>query len=216
MGRKVPKMFLPLCGRPILYWTLFFLDRCPTIHRIVLAVPPEYRARVQRKIQNWKFDKVHAVVAGGQERADSTRNALRALPAGTIWVGIHDAARPFVSENLIRRVYQGARPTGCACLAVPSKDTVKLSQPSRPRIEKTLPRARCWLAQTPQVFRREIAEKIHRNSPRARFTDDASLAESKGYSVALVPGSYENIKITTQEDLSLAERILKSRRVDFR
>ena len=212
MGKKIPKMLLPLCGRPLLYWTLSNLERSAQIRSVVLAVPSAYRSRIEKNLARWKIRKVFAVVPGGKERTDSTRNALRALPRETEWVGIHDAARPFVTPDQIKKVYRAARRTGCACLAVPSKDTVKLARARGPVIEKTIPRDRCWLAQTPQVFRRDIAEKIHRSSSGSRFSDDASIAESLGYEVVLVPGSYENLKITTPEDLRMAEHILKSRR----
>jgi len=204
MGGKTPKMFLKLLGRPILHWTLHFLDLCPAVQNIVLVVPPGTRQKFDSK-------KIHAVIAGGRERTDSARLAMRALPKEAEWVGIHDAARPFVAPGDVARVFQAAQDVGAAILAVPAKDTVKLSRQGSFSIEQTLRRERCWLAQTPQVFRRDIAEKMHASSRSKRFTDDASIAESLGYSVRLVPGSYENMKITTPEDLVLAEKILKKR-----
>ena len=202
MGCRTPKMFLTLLGRPLLYWTIHFLEKCSAVHSIVLVVPPGTRQRFNSK-------KIHAVVAGGRERTDSTRHAMRALPQGAEWVGIHDAARPFVVAAEVARVFQAARVTGSAILSVPAKDTIKVSKGRN--IDKTLPRELCWLAQTPQVFRRDIAEKIHASARSKHFTDDASIAESLGYSVRLVRGSYENIKITTPEDLVLAEKILQKR-----
>lgn len=209
MGGRTPKMFLTLLGRPILHWTLHFLEKCPAVHSIVLVVPPGAKTK-------FNFKKICAVVPGGRERTDSARNAMRALPAGTQWVGIHDAARPFATAGEVARVFQAAKDTGCAVLAVPAKDTVKVSSRERLRpfptyIKETISRQVCWLAQTPQVFRRDIAEKIHARARSKRFTDDASIAESLGYTVRLVPGSYENMKITTPEDLVLAEKILRKR-----
>ena len=204
MGGRTPKMFLTLLGRPIIHWTIHFLEKCSAVHSIVLVVPPGARQKFNSK-------KIHAVVPGGRERTDSARNAMRALPPGAEWVGIHDAARPFVTAGDVARGFQAAKDTGSAILAVPAKDTVKVSRAGSLKIEKTLPRERCWLAQTPQVFRRDIAEKIHASARSKRFTDDASIAESLGYSVRLVPGSYENMKITTPEDLILAEKILRKR-----
>ena len=209
MGRKIPKIFLPLAGRPLIYWSLRFLETCPTVHSIVAAVPPGLSETFRKKVSSWRFKKVSAVVEGGRERTDSTSNAVQALPAQAKWVGIHDAARPFVTPGLIHAVFNGAKKTGCAILAVPAKDTIKISRRSPPVIEKTVPRSQCWQAQTPQVFRRDIAEKIHVRRRAGSFTDDASIAESLGYQVALVPGSYENMKITTPEDLLTAERLLK-------
>ncbi len=211
MGGTIPKMLLPLRGKPILHWTLQFLELCPFIDNIVLTSPPGLEAVFKKKIILSKFKKIHAVVPGGAERTDSTRNALQALPQATKWVGIHDAARPFVTSENLKEVFSAAKSTGCAVLAVPSKDTVKVAGKSGKFIKSTIPRKLCWLAQTPQVFRRDIAEKLHSKSRTAQFTDDASIAESLGYQVALVMGSYENIKITTWDDLPTAEKILKKR-----
>lgn len=202
-------MFLPLSGKPLIRWSLEFLEKCAPIHAIIVAVPAGLKSSLEKKISSWGLKKVSAVVEGGKERTDSTKNAIRAIPGEARWVGIHDAARPFVTPALVRSVFEGARKTGCAILAVPSKDTVKLSDKAGSAVKKTIPRSRSWLAQTPQVFRADIAQKLHRGHRGASFTDDASIAESMGCSVTLIHGSYENIKITTPEDLVLAERILK-------
>lgn len=211
MGGRTPKMLLPLRGKPILYWTLKFLEKCSAIQNIVLAVPPGLENFLRKKIRAWRFEKVHALISGGKERTDSTRNALKSVPEGARWVGIHDAARPFVSGALLGRLFREARRTGCAVPAVPSKDTVKISRAGGKFVKDTIPRDLCWLAQTPQVFRRDIAEKLHSKPRSASFTDDASIAESLGYKIALVMGSYDNIKVTVPEDLPLAERILRKR-----
>jgi 2-C-methyl-D-erythritol 4-phosphate cytidylyltransferase len=210
MGAGRPKMLLRLAGRPLLYWALKNIERCRAVHAVVLAVPPESRADLERQLKRWRFGKISAVVDGGKERADSTRNAVRALPEECRWVGIHDGARAFVAPDLVERVFSEARKTGAAILAVPSKDTVKVAREDG-TIRETVPRSLCWWAQTPQVLRRDLAERLHARPPRdaSKVTDDASLAEAAGIRVRLVPGSYENIKITTPEDLSLAASILK-------
>ncbi len=168
----------------------------------------------QKKVSFSRYKKLCSVVRGGAERTDSARNALRALPKDSRWVGIHDAARAFVSAQNLKDVFQAAKKTGCAILAVPSKDTVKVAKGNSGVIQTTISRSLCWLAQTPQVFRRDIAERLHERRRGPQFTDDASIAESLGYRVALVQGSYENIKVTTPEDLPLAEKILKARLKD--
>ena len=153
---------------------------------------------------------------------DSTRNALKAVPPECLWIGIHDGARSFVACGLVRKCFEAARKSGAAILAVPAKDTIKIARTSSNGgsigIEKTVPRPLCWAAQTPQVFRRDIAEKIHGSPPPSKngrgfvFTDDASLAEAWGTQVAIVRGSYDNLKITTPEDLIWAETFLRRRK----
>jgi len=212
MGGGTPKALRPLLNRPILHWTLRSLESCPSIHSIILVVPPGTESHFNSARFRKEHKKVYAAVAGGRERTDSTRLAMKALPRDADWVGIHDAARPFVTSAQLQAVFRAAKFTGCAILAVPSKDTVKIARQGAMKIDRTVPRERCWLAQTPQVFRRNIVEKLHAKRRKAKFTDDASIAESMGLAVTLVPGSYENIKITTPQDLELAQKILKKRR----
>lgn len=213
MGRGKPKMLLEVLGKPLLYWTLKNLDSCPNVHAIVAVVPPARRSGLEVQIRRWGFRKVCSVAGGGKERVDSARNGLLALPVEYGWVGIHDGARPFVSHRSIQMCFREARKTGAAILAVPSKETIKMAR-GNGMIQETVPRDRCWAAQTPQVFRREIAEKIHRfrkGRERRACTDDAILAEKEGIQVKIVTGSYENIKITNPQDLFLAEKMLRSK-----
>jgi len=183
------------------------------VDAVVVAVPKKCRREINKNLLLWKFGKVVAVVNGGKERVDSTRNALKAVPAGCAFVGIHDGARALVEPHLVRECFRAAEISGAAILAVPSQDTVKVADRNL-FIKKTVPRDMCWSAQTPQVFRRDVAENIHKKSPAdgKSFTDDASLAERRGFRVKIVPGSYENIKITTPVDLRIAETILQKRR----
>lgn len=214
MGKKFPKMLIPVLGRPLLYWTLKNLEKCGAVHSIVVAVPADHRRVFETKIRRWRFKKIIAVVNGGREREDSTRNALRQVPKESRWIGIHDGARPAVSPALVKKCFESAKKYGSAILAVPCKDTIKMVGPDS-CVEKTIPREACWAAQTPQVFHRKIAEKIHRINQRKKksasaiHTDDASLAEAFGFKVRLVRSSYENMKVTTPEDLAALEKILK-------
>ena len=222
MGKKIPKMLIPVSGKPLIYWALRNLEECPSVHTIVLVVPPLHKKVFEKRVRQWRFRKVRAVVSGGKERTDSTRNALKAMPIECRWIGIHDGARAFVACELVRKCFEAAKKSGAAILAVPVKDTIKVARSRLKRgpiwIEETVPRRICWAAQTPQVFRRDIAEKIHGNRPPLQyrrgfvFTDDASLAEAWGTKVAIVPGSYDNLKITTPEDLILAETFLKRKK----
>ena len=218
MGRSVPKMLIPVSGKPLLYWTLKNLEGCRAFGSIVLVVPPSHRGVFKAKLDRWRFRKVEAVVDGGKERTDSTRNAYRILSKNFECVGVHDAARPFVDRDLVDRCFSEAARHGSAVLAVPSKDTIKVARPSKKGsaalIQETISRQRCWAAQTPQVFRRDWAEKMYSSraldgKEKALFTDDASIAERLGLKARIVPGSYDNIKVTTPDDLVAAEAILK-------
>lgn len=209
MGKNIPKMLIPVNKKPLLYWTLKNLEKCNLLDTIILTVPPEYKKLFQKRIKSWHFKKILAVTEGGKERVDSTKNALKLIPQECELVGIHDGARPFVSSFLMKKCFDAAKKWGAAILAVPSKDTVKIVKKNG-EILKTIPRDSCWSAQTPQIFKRKIAESIHfKCKKKMNFTDDASIAELMGYPVKIVPGNYENLKITTPEDLILAEAILK-------
>ncbi len=213
MGGSVPKQFLSLGGEPLVIQSLRALQAAPVVDQIILAVPHadvEYceHAIVSRQ----RFTKVTKVVAGGAERQDSVRLALAQIPSDTEIVLIHDAVRPFVTLRMIAEVVAAARKEGAAIIALPMRDTVKQVRMDG-MIERTVDRTPLWLAQTPQAFRRDWIETAHRKAhvEGVRATDDASLVEWLGYSVAVVEGSGENIKVTRPEDLVIGEAILASR-----
>lgn len=213
MGNLVPKMLLPLCGKPLLYWTLKNLEHCSAVGAIVLAAPNSHIKKFEDLVRQARAKKVVRVVEGGKERVDSTVNALPWLPPECEWVGVHDGARPFVSAKNIEDCFKGALYTGAAILALPVKETVKMVN-RKGEIKKTIPRSELWTAQTPQVFRRDILTRMYnfkRNKKidHSHFTDDSLLAESLGVLVKIVPGSDKNIKITAPLDLVLAETIIK-------
>ncbi len=215
MGGKTPKMMIPLLGKPLLYWAMKNLQRCRFIDHFILTVPSGGCDAFVRLLKKWNISKVSAVVEGGKERVDSVRKGLEYLPESCKWVGIHDGARVFTEPELIEQCFRGAQKTGSAILAVPCKDTLKLVS-DKLFIKKTMPRSECWLAQTPQVFRRDLAEEIilrGRKTAQAGIpTDDASILELAGHKVRIVQGSYENIKITTPGDMLMAESLAKNLR----
>jgi 2-C-methyl-D-erythritol 4-phosphate cytidylyltransferase len=145
-----------------------------------------------------------AIVAGGRERFDSVRAGLAALQPGIAYVAIHDGARPLVSPGLIRKALVAARSSGAAVVAIPARDTVKLSAEGH-WVDNTAPRTHVWLAQTPQVFRRTLIETAYARLKTDRLTDDAQVAEQAGIRVRIVPGETTNIKITEPGDLQLAQ-----------
>lgn len=214
MGKPIPKMLLKLCGKPLLYWTLKNLENCSAVGAIVLVAPHAYLKKFESLVRSCRAKKVVQIIEGGKERVDSTRNALPWIPQECEWIGIHDGARPFVAPQLMDACFKGAHFTGAAILALPAKDTVKLVGANN-NIERTIPRSQVWLAQTPQVFSRDILNKMYppkkslKKNDHSVFTDDSLLAESLGVSVRVIPGSDENIKITTPLDLLLGEAILK-------
>jgi len=152
------------------------------------------------------------IADGGKERFESVANALALVKPEVEFVAIHDAARPCVTTELIDSVFASAVKMGAAMLAVPVSDTVKRAD-DKGRVRETVPRQGLWLAQTPQVFRRDwLVEAYAKRAQLGRdITDDAQLLEAAGHAVHLVQGSTTNLKITAREDLALAEAILKAR-----
>jgi 2-C-methyl-D-erythritol 4-phosphate cytidylyltransferase len=204
-----PKQFLPLAGRPLLWWPLDVFERTPAVSRVAVVLPGDSLAWGRRALRRWGFRKVTAVVAGGAERADSVRAGVSALPPETDVLLVHDAARALVERPVVERVIEATRRAGAALAAWPVPDTVKMSDGdvAHPRVRRTVSRRDLWLAQTPQGFRRDVAAKVFRRRGRA-VTDDVQWAERLGVPVALVLGSPRNFKVTHPEDLELCRAIV--------
>jgi 2-C-methyl-D-erythritol 4-phosphate cytidylyltransferase len=202
-----------LGGEPLIIQSLRTLQTAPVVDEIILAVPSADIEYCENEIvSRHRFTKVRKVVAGGAERQDSVRHALAQVPPSADIVLIHDAVRPFMTRRMIDEVVAAARKEGAAIIALPMRDTVKQVRPDGV-IERTVDRTALWLAQTPQAFRRDWIESAHKkaHAEGVRATDDAFLVEWLGYSVAVVEGSGENIKVTRPEDLIIGEAILASR-----
>ena len=213
MGGK-DKMFVRLGGKPTLARVVDVFQRCNSIDQIVVIVGkqnfkigPNDGCRQLAAEQGWS--KVIEVCPGGRRRQDSVAAGLRQL-SNCEWVVIHDGARPLVTVDLIDNGLAEARETGAAVAAVPVTDTIKVAGDDW-IVQETPPRNSLWAVQTPQVFRYDIITKAYRQIT-AEVTDDASLAERLGYKVKLYMGSYDNIKITTPDDLTLAEWMLCRKR----
>ncbi len=210
LGAALPKQLLSVAGRPILQWSVEAFLASGGVNHVVVAVPPELAADPPRYLRVPKV----TVVAGGDRRQDSVANGFDALPEPTEIVLVHDAARPFVDAPTIARVIAGAGQAGAAIAALPASDTVKLSAGATPGdryIDRTLARDTIFLAQTPQGFRREVLrDAITLGRDGVEATDEAALAERAGHRVQLVDGSRRNIKITTSDDLLLAEVLAAS------
>lgn len=213
MGMGQNKVHLSIGSETILTLTLQIFDRLDVVEELIIVVrPEEAETCLQQVLLPGAFQKPYKVVAGGKERQDSVRAGLAVLSHRSDFVLIHDGARPLVADELIQGALQAALEHGTAVLAVPVKDTIKIVRPNG-FVEKTPERSALRAVQTPQIFRRELICRAYEYADRTGFlgTDDASLVEAMGEPVFLVPGSYENIKITTPEDLLLAESILRRR-----
>jgi 2-C-methyl-D-erythritol 4-phosphate cytidylyltransferase len=210
MGADTPKQYIVIAGKPLLVHTLQKFEAAG-IDGIILAVPSGDVSFVKNDIiGKYGIEKVMAVVPGGKERQDSVRAGLEVLPEGTDVVAVHDAVRPFVSSGLIRSVIEQAAAFSAAVLGVPVKDTVK--RVTRDNIIfGTLERNELWLTQTPQAFRAGVILEAYRRAYEEGFyaTDEAALVERIGVKIRMVPGAYENIKITTADDIRYAEFIME-------
>ncbi len=218
LGSGLPKQYVPLLGIPMLQRTLSALSVCTQVDALVVAVNYQDVEYCQNEVVAERIDKVVGVVAGGETRALSVRNGLRALAQMSTWdlVGVHDGARPLVScEEIARATAALADDPNLdgAVLAIPCADTVKVVD-DRNLIRATPDRRFLWRAQTPQIFRWQVLMEAYEASEDALLsaTDDAALVEARGGRVAVVEGSSENFKITDRIDLLHAERILAERR----
>ena len=209
----VAKQYLLLDALPVLVHTLKVFQESPVVDEIILVLPQDDVVHVRQDlIEKYGMSKVVAVVAGGRERQDSVKNGLDAIQGNAGLIIVHDAVRPFVTDQMIGRVVAAARACGAAVTGVQVKDTVKATKDDH-MIQSTVPRENLWLTQTPQAFRFDILKDAYRRAYEENFygTDDAALVERTGKEVKMVEGSYDNIKITTREDMLVAEAFMKKR-----
>jgi len=224
-GGSRPKQLVAVGGRPMLERSVAAFLAHPAVDAVIVALPqslvddpPEYlRSAAGERTKSLR------IVAGGERRQDSVANAFRAADAGSDVIVVHDAARPFASADLIARTIAAAAESGAALAALQARDTVKRAGPAKAgrhdsrvvsgfsrTVAETLPRETIFLAQTPQAFRRHVLADALKRTDEA--TDEATLAERAGHPVRLVDGEATNIKITTPEDLSIADAIAETLR----
>ena len=208
LGSRIKKPFVLLGGKPLVTYALKTLDSCEYIDGIIVAAERSCVGRFRRLIKEFGFKKIVAVVPGGDTRSRSVKNCLDRIPVSYDTVLIHDGARPFVDNGTIRESISLARRFGACVVAVPESDTVKLASGRGLFVSKTLDRRRVFRTETPQAFRREVIEKAYASRRAGSVTDDSSLAERLGVKVRILVGSSRNIKITTKEDLKMAEVLL--------
>ena len=202
------KMWIELLGQPLIKYSLNALNNCKKITQIVLVMSESNIDLGQNLVTKNKFHKVSHVCGGGKRRQDSVRLGLEKIASESDWIIVHDAARPCIDNEIIDRALNTATTNIAATAAVPVKDTIKVAEDNL-IVKKTLPRKQLWSVQTPQIFKQEILYQAHRNNNR-NVTDDAAMVEMSGNPVRIFLGSYNNIKVTTPEDIPLAETILKN------
>lgn len=225
MQSDVAKQFMLLNGKPLIWYALHAIEQSSVIEECILVTGAEDISYVESEIvKRYDFRKVYKIVAGGAERYDSVYNALKVIADGDKWVlnregyvFIHDGARPFLTEDMIERSYQAVTESHACVVGMPVKDTIKLADTDG-YAASTPDRSLVWQIQTPQVFDTKLIidaysklmlQKEELAAREIKITDDAMVVETLlGHPVKLVRGSYENIKITTPEDLCVAEAFL--------
>lgn len=216
MGTKIQKQYLEIEGKPVLYYSLAVFERSKIIDDIILVVGAEQLDYCREEIvERFGFAKVDTITAGGSERYESVYRALcvmeedaMTVPNRDGYVFIHDGARPFVDEAILQRAYEAVKTNHACVVGMPSKDTIKVADEDK-FAKETPDRKYLWMIQTPQVFEVSLIKEAYfklMGEPYIQVTDDAMVAEQMLHTpVKLVEGSYENIKITTPEDLPVAE-----------
>lgn len=212
MGTKVQKQYLEIDGKPVLYYSLYAFEKSEIIDEIILVVGENQSEYCKDEIvSKYGIGKVKKIVQGGAERYHSVWNGLQEVDDEG-YVFIHDGARPFVDEEILTRAYKDVQKCKACVIGMPVKDTIKLADRDG-FVNETPERSLLWMIQTPQVFESGLVKKAYAllmEQKSIQVTDDAMVVEQMlGHKVKLTEGSYENIKITTPEDLDIAEIFVK-------
>ena len=211
MGTKVQKQYLEISGKPVLFYSLNVFQKSDLIDEIILVVGKDQSEYCQKEIvEKYHITKVRNIVEGGAERYNSVWNGLQEVEDGFVF--IHDGARPFVNEEILLRAYDAVRNEKACVVGMPVKDTIKIADENE-FAKETPNRNFVWMVQTPQVFETALVKEAYSllmQQSDIQVTDDAMVVEQMlDKQVKLVEGSYENIKITTPEDLKIAEIFVK-------
>ncbi len=212
-GPDANKPFLLLDGKPLIVWSLQQMEAVADIVEIIPVLQPKDMESGKELLEDYGITKIKKIAPGGRERQDSVRNGLKLVEEKDCIVLIHDAARPLIQQGLIinalRELQESINAYDGVILGVPLKDTIK--EASETVVQKTLKRERLWAIQTPQLFRFGSILRAYEKASEDGYyaTDDSALVERYGGRIKIVMGSYENIKITTPEDLVIAEALLK-------
>lgn len=208
MGAGKNKLLIELNQIPIIIHTLLVFENDEDCNGIILAIHPDDEIQFKSFIHKYKISKIKGLVPGGKERQDSIYHALQTVKDNGI-VLVHDAARPFIKKEQIHLLVENAETKDAAIIGVPAKDTMKMVRNGI--VTETVERSSLWIVQTPQAFRFALLMEAYKKAEQENFigTDDSSLVERLGVPVTMVEGDYDNIKLTTPEDLIFAEAILK-------
>lgn len=208
MGGEVPKQFRLLGGRPVLMHTLSRLRRCRPSARLILVLPADHLNDWRQLCDRYDYSLPHEIAVGGETRFASVASGLRLIPDDAVGaVGVHDGVRPFVTPELVSRLFDQVAEKRALIPAVTPVETVRLRKADGST--RLYPRDDCYLVQTPQVFDLQLLKRAYRQPYCERFTDDASVVEQMGQPIHLVEGSRDNIKLTTPRDMELAEVLLR-------
>lgn len=209
MGAGKNKLFLEISDIPVFIHTLKVFEKDKYCHKIWLVTNLQDQKEMEYLIKKYHITKVPSIIVGGEERQNSVYNGVKHIKSDKGIVLVHDAARPFVNLVQIHQLVESATKCGAAVLAVPIKDTVKKIKDNT--VVETVERSSLWAIQTPQAFRISILREAHEKAILDGYlgTDDASLVERLGQEVKIVTGNYDNIKLTTPEDLYFAEAIIQ-------
>jgi len=208
MGADIPKQFLALAGLPVLMHTLnIFHSTSPDI-QLILVLPQDQQSYWKSLCTEYSFDVSHTIINGGATRFQSVKNGLDSISTSDGIVAIHDGVRPFVNQETILKSFAVASEKGNATVAVPLKDSIRWVEGDK---SKAVERSSFRIIQTPQTFQLALIKKAFETPELASFTDDASVLEHAGHSIHLIEGTYENIKITTPEDMVWGEAFLGRR-----
>ena len=200
------KQFKLLRGKPLYQYSLNVFVESKYIDEIILVIPSDIKKSISSEIRN-SFDREIKIIEGGVTRSESVKNGLNKISSVSDLVVIHDAARPFLKEKLIVDSVNACSHADGAIIAISPVDTIKYSKDNI--IEKTINREHIWLAQTPQVFKKDKLLSAYNDVNRFYFTDESSLMEKQGYKIVIIPGLENNFKITTHNDWKRAELLLK-------
>lgn len=211
MGSSIKKQYLKICGKEVLAHTVQVFENIEEIQEIIIVTGKEDLVFVEQMLKGtYKSKKITQVVEGGAERQYSVYNGLQCMSENVEYVLIHDGARPLITTEVIQSSLEKVYEVGACIVAVPVKDTIKVANSSL-KVKDTPKREMLWSVQTPQVFSRELIMRAHEEARKNNLlgTDDSMLVEALGEAVYIVPGEYTNIKITTPEDLIIAERLIQ-------
>jgi 2-C-methyl-D-erythritol 4-phosphate cytidylyltransferase len=208
MQSALPKQFLLLCGKPVLMHTIEEFYNSKSSPQIILVLHTSYHDLWKQLCNSHHFTIQHTLIAGGETRFHSVKNAVDLILDNNVLIAVHDAVRPLVSGAIIDEAYQCAAATGTAVTAVKSRDSIRKLNGTT---STSLNRDEIYLVQTPQTFQSALLKEAYNQPYNPNFTDDASVVEYAGNQITLIEGNYSNIKITFPEDIIVAEALINKK-----